>query len=425
MSDLRPFRGLRYDPARVDLAAVLAPPYDVIAAAERHVLYDRDPHNAVRLELVRDAQAEPDADYAFVPGLLAAWQREGVLVRDPRPAFYALRQRFAGPDGAPRERIACFGLLRCEDYAKRIVRPHERTLAGPKRDRLKLLRASRANTSSVLLLYEDREDALAKLLGEALDAHPLFEARDAAGCAHALARIDAAASVALVREHFAERPLVIADGHHRYETAQAFRDERRAAEPGAGPDAPHEFLLACVTNAYAPGSLLLPIHRLVRRGPAPDAATWAARLPGWSRREVALPGPEAVPGLLERHLAPLRDVHAFAADDASGRLLVFSRPRSGADELGIRVLHREVIEGVFGLDEEAVRQGAIAYPKDAVQTARDVRAGGGAVALYLNPLRPEDVFRVTEAGEVLPQKSTFFTPKLPTGLVFRTLEEAP
>ena len=425
MSDIRPFRALRYDPARVDLAKVIAPPYDVIAAAERHVLYDRDPHNAVRLELVRDVREESATDYAEVPRTLAAWQREGVLVRDPRPAFYALRQRFQGPDGAARERIACFGLLRCEDYGKRSVRPHERTLAGPKQDRLKLLRAARANLSSVLLLFEDRDDAIAGLLVEALASRPLGEARDPAGHLHTLARIDADAPVAALRRQFADRALVIADGHHRYETSLAYRDEQRAAHPGAGPDAPFEFLLACFTNAYAPGSLLLPIHRLVRRGPAPDDATWAARLPGWSQREVPIAGPEAVPGLLEQHLAPLRDAHAFAADDASGRLRIFWRPRGAGGELGIRVLHREVIEGVFGLDEEAVRQGAIEYPKDAVQTARDVRTGGGAVALYLNPLQPEDVFRVTEAGEVLPQKSTFFYPKLPTGLVFRTLAEEP
>jgi uncharacterized protein (DUF1015 family) len=427
VSDVRPFRGLRYDPARVDLASVIAPPYDVIAAAERHVLYDRDPHNAVRLELVRDVREESATDYAEVPRTLAAWQREGVLVRDSRPAFYALRQRFKAPDGAARERIAFFGLLRCEDYGKRIVRPHERTLAGPKQDRLKVLRAASANLSSVLLLYEDRDDAIAGLLAEALDARPQGEARDAAGHLHTLARIDADAPIAALRRHLADRALVIADGHHRYETSLAYRDEQRAAQPGAGSDAPFEFLLACFTNAYAPGSLLLPIHRLVRRGrgPAPDDATWAARLPGWSRREVPLPGPEAVPSLLARHLAPLHDAHAFAADDVSGRLRIFWRPRGDEGELGIRVLHRDVIEGVFGLDEEAVRQGAIEYPKDAVQTARDVRAGGGAVALYLNPLQPEDVFRVTEAGEVLPQKSTFFYPKLPTGLVFRTLAEEP
>ncbi len=424
MSDVRPFRALRYDPARVDLAKVIAPPYDVIAAAERHVLYERDPHNAVRLELVRDVRDEAGTDYAEVRDTLAAWRREGILVHDPRPAFYALRQRFKGPDGATHERLAFFGLVRCEDYAKRIVRPHERTLAGPKQDRLKLVRATQANLSSVFLLYEDRDDALPSLVGDDLEMRPLALVHDVSGATHALARIDDAERVEALRRFLAPRPLVIADGHHRYETSLAYRDERRRGEPSAGPDAPFEFILGCFANAYAPGSLLLPIHRLVRRGPPPDDAAWAERLPGWTQREVPLPGPEAVPHLLDRHLAPLRDRHAFAADDASGRLRIFSRPRGSEGELGVRVIHREVIEGVFGLDEEAVRQGAIDYPKDAVQTARDVRAGAGAVALYLNPLRPEDVFRVTEAGEVLPQKSTFFYPKLPTGLVFRLLEAA-
>jgi uncharacterized protein (DUF1015 family) len=464
VTEVLPFRALRYDPARVDLAKVIAPPYDVIAPAERRALYDRDPHNAVRLELVRDVREEATTDYAQVPRALAAWRREGILVLDPRPAFYALRQRFKGPDGAPRERLACFGLVRVEDYATRSVRPHERTLAAPKFDRLKLLRAARANLSSVFLLFEDREDALPALLDDALEAQPLALVRDEAGAEHGLARIEEPERVAALRRHLAARPLVIADGHHRYETSLAYRDERRAAEPGAGPDAPFEFVLACFANAYAPGSLLLPIHRLIRRGPPPDEAAWAARLAGWSRREVVLAGPEAVPRLLDLHLAPLRDAHAFAVDDATGRLRIFWRPRARRGEasppsegppalaalaagsspaasspaasspaaslpaaspleLGVRVIHREVIEGVFGLDEAAVRDGAIDYPKDAVQAARDVRAGRGAVALYLNPVRPEDVFRVTEEGSVLPQKSTFFYPKLPTGLVFRLLEE--
>jgi uncharacterized protein (DUF1015 family) len=423
VTDVRSFRALRYDLGRVDLARVIAPPYDVISAVDRRALYDRDPHNAVRLELLRDVADERTTDYAEIRERLAAWRREGILLRDAAPAFYALRQRFKGPDGAPRERIACFGLVRCEDYAKRIVRPHERTLAGPKQDRLKLLRATAANLSSVFLLFEDADDALPGLLGDALEARPIAVVRDEAGTQHALARVDEPERVAAIRRHLAARPVVIADGHHRYETALAYRDERRAAEPGAGPDAPFEFLLACFANAYAPGSLLLPIHRLVRRGPAPDDAAWAARLPGWSRREVPLSGPEAVPGLLARHLAPLQGSHAFAADDASGRLLIFWRPRRAPEDLSIRAVEREVIEGVLGLDAEAVRQGAIEYPKDAEQTARDVRAGAGAVALYLNALRAEDVFRVTEAGEVLPQKSTFFTPKLPTGLVFRLLED--
>jgi uncharacterized protein (DUF1015 family) len=423
VSDVRPFCALRYDTHRVDLCRVLVPPYDVVSAADRERLYARDPHSAIRLELTRREGDEAGTDYSEIRDLLAAWQEDKVLVRDPQPCFYGLRQHFVAPDGRAAERQGFFGLLRLEDYERGIVRPHERTLAGPKADRLKLLRATHANLSSVFLLYEDRGDAAPPLLAPAFRHGALAEARDEAGARHELARLEDPEGIEALRGFMAERPLVIADGHHRYETALAYRDEQRARHPHAGPDAPFEFLLAYFANAYAPGSLLLPIHRLILRGSAPDAATWAQRLPGWTCQTLPLPDAEAVPGLLARHLAPLRDRHAFAADDATGRLRVFSRPRGADDELSVRVIHREVIEGVFGLDEEAVRGGAVAYPKDAAQTARDLRSGRGSVALYLNALEPDDVFRVTEAGEVMPQKSTFFFPKLPTGLVFRTLEE--
>jgi uncharacterized protein (DUF1015 family) len=215
---------------------------------------------------------------------------------------------------------------------------------------------------------------------------------------------------------------VIADGHHRYETALAYRDECRRARRDAATGAAFEYTLAYFANAYAPGTLLLPIHRVVREVPAPDDAGWAARLPDWSSTRVALPNVEALPALLERELAPLADRHAFAADDGSGTLRIFSRPRRAGDELSIRVLHAEVLAGVFGLDDAAVRDGAVAFPKHAPEAAREVRAGRGTVALYLNPLAAEDVFRVTAAGEILPQKSTFFHPKLPSGLVFRLLD---
>ncbi|MDX1649847.1 MAG: DUF1015 family protein, partial [Myxococcota bacterium] len=217
----------------------------------------------------------------------------------------------------------------------------------------------------------------------------------------------------------AARSVVIADGHHRYETGLAYRDERRAAQPDAGPEAPFERILACFANAFAPGSLLLPIHRLVREGPPADAVPWD-RLGSWASKEVEVEGAEAVPAALREHLQPLADRHAFAADGGGGRLRVFWREADG--ELTVRVVHREVLGGVFGLDDEAVREGAVAFPKSALQTAKDVRAGRGTVALYLNPLRPDDVFAVTAAGETLPQKSTYFFPKIPTGLLFRSLE---
>jgi uncharacterized protein (DUF1015 family) len=418
VTDVRPFRALRYDPARVDLSRVLAPVYDVVGPEERAVYWERDPHNAVRLELTRDAAEEATTDYTEAAGRLRAWRREGVLVRDAEPALYVLRQRFATPDGRRAERLGFFGALRLEDYAARVVRPHERTLAAPKADRLKLLRATRANLSSVFLLYEDREGKLAPLLEAALQTGRPQVAVDTGGVENALAPLLDPAAQRAIQAFLAERPVVIADGHHRYETALAYRDEQRAGA-GADREAPAERLLAYFANAFAPGSLLLPIHRLVLRGPAPDAALWG-RLEGWERREVAVGGADAVPAALEAHLLPLRDRHAFAADDGGGRLLVFSRPRDA--EVSVRVVHREVLAALFGLDEEAVRGGAVAFPKSAREAAREVRAGRGAVALYLNALAPEEVFRVTEAGETLPQKSTFFHPKLATGLLFRALE---
>jgi uncharacterized protein (DUF1015 family) len=419
VTEIHPFRALRYDPARVSLAQVLAPPYDVVADKDRGALYDRDPHNAVRLELVRDAADEATTDYAELRDTLARWRGEGVLIRDGRPAIYPLRQPFVAEDGTRGTREGFFAELRLEDYARRIVRPHERTLEGPRADRLKVLRAARANLSPIFLLYEDRANALAGRFDAAF-ARPLATAAVDAGTL-ALARVDADEAVREVCAHLAERPVVIADGHHRYETGLAYRDERRRAGAGAGA---HDRILAYFANAYAPGSLLLPIHRLILKGPPPTDAAWRDRLAGWHGRSVRIPAPDAIPALLREHLVPLASHHAFAADDATGVLRLFWRERTSRAELTVRVIHGEVIEGVFGLDEAAVAAGAIAYPKSAAQTARDLRDGRGAVALYLNALAAEDVFRVTEAGEVMPQKSTFFHPKLPTGLVFRVLDDA-
>jgi uncharacterized protein (DUF1015 family) len=418
VTDVKPFRALRYS-QKIELSRVLAPVYDVVAPEDRPLYWERDPYNALRLELTKSVEEEADTDYAETAARLAEWRAAGVLVRDAAPALYVLRQSFVAPDGRSLARTGFLAALRLEDYAKRIVRPHERTLAGPKADRLKILRATRTNLSSVFLLYDDRASALEAVFEAALARAEAVEARDDAGIVHRLAPLRDAGGVGTVQRFLAERPVVIADGHHRYETALAFRDERRAAGEGDR-EAPHERILAYFANAFAPGSLLLPIHRLVRKGPPPVDAVWRRLSPGWEQREVALASAEALPAALEQHLAPLADRHAFAADDGAGRLRIFSRPADG--ELTVRVLHREVLAGLLGIDDAAVRDGAVDFPKSALQTARDVRSGRGALALYLNPLRPDDVFRVTEAGETLPQKSTFFYPKLPTGLLFRSLE---
>ena len=422
MTDVRPFRALRYVQGRVRLSDVLAPVYDVVANEDRARLWDAHPHAAVKLELTRDAADEATTDYVDVAERLDAWIREGVLAQDAEPALYVLRQRFEAPDGRNLARLGFFAALRLEDYAAGVVRPHEKTLAGPKADRLKLLKATGTNLSSVFMLYEDRDGKLETLLEPALSGDAAVSAVDTAGVVNELAPVRDPAVVAEVQAFMADRPVVIADGHHRYETALGFRDECRQ-QGATRPEAGSERLLAYFSNAYADGTLLLPIHRLVKTVPAPTDAGWARLVQGgWTMTTTASAEPEVMQAVLAEHLEPLAGRHAFAADDGSGTLRIFSKP--AGDELSVRVIHREVLGGLFGIDETALREGAVSFPKSTVQVARDLAAGRGTVALYLNALTPDEVFAVTEAGETLPQKSTYFAPKLPTGLVFRRLEDA-
>ena len=420
MTDVRPFRALRYDPARVDLSDVIVPPYDVVQPEERAAFYDRDPHNAIRFELVRDVADEAAADYSHIADLVAGWSADGVLRRDGEPALYVMRQRFQSPSGEWLERTGFFAELGLAAYDERQVLPHERTLAGPKADRLKLLRAARANLSSVFLLYEDREQELDGLLADAIQTDLLGAARDDAGVEYQLAALRGEA-VERVTGFLASRSVVIADGHHRYETALEYRDAQRAAGQGAG--AGSEATLGFFANAYAEGSLLLAIHRVIRKVPAPTDALWDERLPGWEQTRVPIGEGSEIGALLEAELAPFAGRPAFAADDGSSTLRVFVRPEPLGEQLMVRILEHEVIGTVFGLDEEAITGGAVAFKKRPEHAAREVRAGDGTVALYLNPLDPDDVFRVTRAGEVMPQKSTFFYPKVPTGMVFRLHDE--
>lgn len=426
MTIARPFRAIYYNTDKVELSRVIVPPYDVIAADERGAFYDRDPHNAIRFELTRNVADEADADYREVGETLASWRKSGILVQSDAPGYYVMRQRFVAPGGEALERFGFFAELGLEDYSARVVRPHERTLAGPKADRLKVLRSSRANLSSVFLLYEDRDRVLAEVMQQALRDNPIGHAKDDSGVEYTLAQLVDADGIARIESFMKDRPVVIADGHHRYETALAYRDEQRAEQREAAgsedPSAPYESTLAYFANAYAPGSLLLPIHRVIRKDAlelAPTDAEWSERLPGWQMKSIVFDDSDEIGSLLQAHLEPLTGKPAFAADDASGMLRIFWQDEELGDALMVRRLESEILGDVFDLGPEAIRDGAVSFPKSAERAAEEVRTGDGRLAIYLNPLHPDDVFRVTGLGEVMPQKSTFFYPKIPTGLVFR------
>jgi uncharacterized protein (DUF1015 family) len=418
MTVVRPFCAVRYDTERVSLTEVIVPPYDVIASDERASFFDRDPHNAIRFELTRDPADEADADYGWIRESLDAWRASGVLIRDEEAAYYVMGQRYTAPSGDVLERVGFFAELGLEEYDTRVVRPHERTLAGPKADRLKLLRAAEANLSSVFLLYEDQNDELGELLARTLETSLIGEARDAGGVEYRLAKMTETADIERLAGFLGERPSVIADGHHRYETALEYRRQQIAAH-GEEATAPWQSTIAYFANAYAPGSLLLPIHRVVREVAAPVEAVWREKLPGWTIRSLGGVLLDSVEALLADELEPLAGKPSFVAESGDGEAFLIYRNEPLKDDLMVRVVEDEVLGPVFGLDPEAIRGGAVSFPKSARRASQEVRDGEGTVALYLNPMTPDDVFRVTEKGEVMPQKSTFFFPKIPTGLVFR------
>jgi uncharacterized protein (DUF1015 family) len=445
MADVRPFRGLRFDPGRVAVDRCVCPPYDVIPPDEQRAYHEADPHNVIRIELglgPADPQA-PGNRYAAAAEALAAWQREGVLVREDRPAIYLHEHTFTlgGTRGARRRGLIVAGRL--HQWGEGQVLPHEGTRQGPKQDRLALMRATGANVSPLWLLYDDADGAVRAALEAAWQAPPLLTAR-AGGETHALRAITDTTVVRRLVEAFAPRPLYIADGHHRYETAQHYRDERRATG-AAEPDAGHEFAMMLLTALDDPGLVVLPTHRLVRgldRTPdqlRQDLSRWLTLTP--------LPPPAGDDGaagaLLEASLSAA-PAHSFGLVDPDGAWLLTPRfdvewsrllPDGHSEawrDLDVAILDAVAIREVCGIRAEGESSHAdatshapsdrLAYVSDFGGAVRAVRGGEAQAAFLLNPTRVEQVCAVAEAGDRMPPKSTYFWPKPVTGLVIHTLD---
>ncbi len=352
MADVGPFRAVRY--AHPDVAQT-APPYDVISPADRERYLDAHPHNVVHLTL-NDSEEEAGRLYR-------RWLEEGVLVRDDTPAAWAVRQDYVGPDGVARRREGVLASLSVEPYETRTVLPHERTHAGPRESRLRLLRAAGAQLEPIFLLYD----------GEPLTSTP-DSAPDLEAAGTSLWRIDAAG----LREFFAGRQLLIADGHHRYETAQAYAAERGTPESAR--------MMVVLVATADPGLEIFPTHRLFSgRADLAPAGADANGVPAALGALAELPYDRAA-------AVAYRDGHASLLQGAAG-------------ELDVELVDRFGHEG-------------IAYTPDAGEAVRRVDAGEADVAFLLRPTRIEDVFERARRGEVLPQKTTYFFPKLTSGLLF-------
>ncbi len=437
MPEIRAFRALRYNPEQVpDLSRVVAPPYDVIPPALRAELAARDPRNVVGVDLPADAGgADPDEKYRRAARLFAAWRTDGTLRKDRLPALYVYEQEYLVPGtGERRVQRGFYGRLRLEPFGEGSgVLPHERTLSGPKEDRYKLMRATGANFSGVMVLYADPAGAAAGLLATAAEAPADADVTDDDGVRHRLWVVPDApptdAIVAGLREVAGREPVTIADGHHRYETALRYREERRRTSPGEE-DPAFDYVLALFMEA-APGALLvLPTHRVARNVPS----------------SADLPAMAAASGLFDVTPADAPAlVAAFGtgAPGGAGRFGLWTRG-GGA----ILVARRAAFEPVLPAGGEAVRRldvtllavalerlcgidraatttgGRVAFTKDASEAIAwvDARADGADAAFLLEGTPVADIAAVARAGDVMPQKSTYFYPKPLSGLVFNPLE---
>lgn len=428
MATIRPFRGVRYNPEKIsDLSSVVSQPYDRVRHGLQDKYYDQSPYTIVR---IIKGKEEPGDDeernvYTRARDYYQSWLKQGVLMREGVPALYVLHQTVALPDGSQRTRKGLIAALELARFDEGIVLPHERTLSGPKVDRLKLMRATAANFGHIFMLYPGNR--INDLLGKAIEGKPGFELREL--FEHDVLQqfwvvTDPEVIAAVVEEMAPKRNLIIADGHHRYETALNYRDELRVKYPDAPSNAGFNYRMVALVSMDDPGLVILPTHRLIysydRMGKAEvrqKAAQYFDVMPVTDRVALESMLAQAKPsyprlGLYDGDYAvlTLRDpavLEQLLPDRASNWRL-----------LDVSVLHELFIERVLRIDKAAVeRKENLEYLRDAQMGYDAVDKGEAQFLMVMNPTRMEQVRACTEAGEKMPQKSTDFFPKVISGLV--------
>jgi len=444
MASVYPFRAFRYDPARagVELERLVTQPYDKITPAMQERYYSLSPYNLVRLILGKREPSDSAENnvYTRATRWLKEWVEAGVLVQGPKPAFYPYFQEYTVPrTNEQRLRKGLIVLGKIEDYEARVIHRHEQTLTAPKADRLELLRHTRTHFGQIFMLYSDPKRELDNLLTEFAQKTAGISLVDEYGATHRLWVLDAAAIVARIQALLADKKLVIADGHHRYETALTYRNECRLRNPD--PDAPHERVMMTLINMSGEGLTILPTHRLVSNLPqfdfvqlrqaAGEYFDWYA-YPFSSVEEKVAMEARFRRDLVERG-AQRPTLGVYAAGEKAfylfllkvntdlARLLPEVSPRQR--RLDVVLLHRLLLGDCLGLDEDSVRQQKnLRYLREWEEAIGAVERGEAQVAFLMNPIRAEQVGEIAFAGEVLPQKSTDFYPKLLSGLTIYCLD---
>ncbi|HVA81407.1 MAG TPA: DUF1015 domain-containing protein [Candidatus Binataceae bacterium] len=422
---IEPFRALMYDRAIAgDLAGVVAPPYDLIGAVRQNKLYARSRYNIVRLEFGREADR-----YAAAESTLREWLAAGVLRRLERLAIFHYTQRFT-IDGRNLSRTGLIARIRLEPFGPGRILPHEKTFPAAKQDRLKLLTAIRTNTSSLFGLYSGQHPELDRLRATVAERAPLIDLIDDLGIRNELRVIDAPTEVAEIQRALATPRVLIADGHHRYETALNYQRTRRAADNPATARG-YDYTMMTMVACDDPGLVILPTHRVVHRL-RPDAmAGFAAEArktftveeisrPEVLRARLLAAGRGAIAAALRGHRA------GYLLRLSDHAALSSALPGAPADvrALDVSVLHTMIFDRICSLTAAEIRKGGnIEYTIDAAAALEAVASGAADGAFLMNPPSIEDVERVSDAGATMPEKSTYFHPKLLTGLVMNPLDD--
>jgi uncharacterized protein (DUF1015 family) len=421
MAEIRPLTALHYDLARVGpLDRVLSPPYDVIDPGQRAELAARSPYNVVRVDLPE--AAEGGDPYASAAATLAGWRDEGAVVLDVAPALWALTQEFVGPDGERRTRSGFLCAVRVEDYGGGRIRPHERTHPGPKEDRLRLTRATRTNLSPIFALYDDPRSEAWSALASATAHRPFGEAVADDGSTCRLWRVGHDDALEAVEEALDGVELLIADGHHRYETARVYAEE-------VGGEGPHRWVLMCLVALQDPGLAIFPTHRLVRGldGSERQEALAEAIRRDFEVEEVdrerLVPEPAADGklriGYMDSHF---RRAYRLTLKDPAILAAALPDHSEAYRSLDTAVVETLLLRGALGMSEDDIAHlKDLGYARDTAEALRMLDEGAYQAGFFMGPVPVEQVQAVAAAGESMPPKSTFFMPKIPTGLVFNPL----
>ena len=414
MAKIFPFRSLRYSLNKVSIDKVVTQPYDKISKEMQERYYALHPNNIIRIILGKAAPEDTAAKnvYTRAAAYLKEWRTSGVLEQLPEPAFFVYFQRFTVPGTTEvRVRKGFVGAGQLEDYKNKIVFPHERTLSGPKKDRLELLRHTRTQFEQIFMLYEDPEQRIDNRLDEISRQQPDIQIDDEYGVEHTAWIVSDPETVATIQREMAEKKLVIADGHHRYETALAYREEMRG-ETGSD-RIPMTFF-----NMNSPGLTILPTHRVLSNLPGFDAKVLLAKASGFFDAATSQSGGGVTIGVFAGgresflQLKPSLDLAALMPDLSENQRT-----------LDVVILHRLIIEKCLGITEEAVKKEShITYVRERASAVNAVREGKAQIAFLLNPTGLGQMCDVAYEGNVMPQKSTDFYPKVLSGLTMYTLD---